>query len=1098
MSAITIKTARRVIPMCYAYTTPQIRDNDGWIKIGFTEQDVETRIRQQTHTANIAYNVEWKANAIYDDGTGDSFSDRDFHAYLKKEGVERRQGCEWFYISPTESKAKFDLFRTTRGIFETTSVIPYKLRNEQENAVAQTKAYFNAYSDENPEFLWNAKPRFGKTLSSYDLCKQIGAKKVLIITNRPAIATSWYDDYVKFLGTDSGYYFISDADILKDKKFVVKREHLPSSARGYIEFISLQDLKGAIRFGGKYNKLNHIAEITWDLLIIDEAHEGVDTYKTDVAFDNIKRKTTLHLSGTPFKALANDKFKQDAIYNWTYADEQLAKKEWDNSSEEENPYMELPKIALYTYKMSDIVLDKVQQGADFNDDGEAEEYAFDLNEFFITDGSGAFVHNEAVDKFLAALASQEKFPFSTDELREELAHTLWLLNRVESARALAKKLKNHPVFKDYAIVLAAGDGIIDDNDVKTQSYQKVKNAIRTNDKTITLSVGQLTTGITVKEWTAVLMLSNVQSPALYMQAAFRAQNPCLQNKNGQMFRKETAYIFDFDPARTLTIYEQIANDLAPETAAGKGDMDTRKQNIRELLNFFPVYGEDENGSMIELDAEKVLTIPRKIHAQEVVKKGFMCNFLFQNISNIFRAPKEVIDILKQFTPQKEPVAITPTTTDDLSLNDENEVEVSEEMKIGLADDIFGPKIYEKLADNLEESVNKAQEENKDANNSNALIKQLKDNFNVVSCSLIDKAKESYGSELKPSTKKKLERVLRGKSEQVIEKKVGNYQIQQNVLNQNRENELQTANTKAEQDIINKRYDIQSSRLEEQFKEEITNTIQALPKQYAETIVQIQETDKRQRDKEDIEESVKDHLRGFARTIPSFLMAYGNEETTLDNFDTIIPAEVFKEVASISLDEFRFLRDGGDYNDAETGELKHYEGHLFDPVVFDDSVKEFLRLKEKLADYFNETSKEDIFDYIPPQKTNQIFTPKKVVIEMVDALQKENPSCFDEPDKTFIDLYMKSGLYIAEIVKRLYRSEEMKKQFPDKDKRLKHIFANQVYGLAPTEIIYRIAVAYVLGFNTDKEITKHNLKHFDTLPAVQAKTLEQDLDRLFVV
>ena len=240
----------------------------------------------------------------------------------------------------------------------------------------------------------------------------------------------------------------------------------------------------------------------------------------------------------------------------------------------------------------------------------------------------------------------------------------------------------------------------------------------------------------------------------------------------------------------------------------------------------------------------------------------------------------------------------------------------------------------------------------------------------------------------------------------------------------------------------------------------------------------------------------DHLRGFSRTIPSFLMAYGNEETCLENFDKIIPDEVFKEVTSITLDEFRFLRDGGDYVDAETGDTKHFDGHLFDPIVFNDSVKEFLNLKRKLGNYFDEASKEDIFDYIPPQKTNQIYTPKKVVVEMVDSLLAENPECFDDPNKTFIDLYMKSGLYITEIVKRLYRNEKMKQAFPNDKERLQHIFANQVYGLAPTEIIYRIAIAYILGFSDEIKIEKHNLRQFDTLPAVQSGNLEQKLDERY--
>ena len=226
------------------------------------------------------------------------------------------------------------------------------------------------------------------------------------------------------------------------------------------------------------------------------------------------------------------------------------------------------------------------------------------------------------------------------------------------------------------------------------------------------------------------------------------------------------------------------------------------------------------------------------------------------------------------------------------------------------------------------------------------------------------------------------------------------------------------------------------------------------------------------------------------------MAYGDDTVTLATFDSIIPNRVFVDVTSITLDQFRFLRDGGKYTDAETGEEKQFAGNLFDPVVFDDSVKEFLRLKKKLADYFDEKSIEDIFDYIPPQKTNQIFTPKVMVKKMVDMLEDENPGCFDDPDKTFIDLYMKSGLYITEIVKRLYQSERMKAIFPDKKERLRHIFEKQVYGLAPTEIIYNIALSYILGFDENVDIKNHNFRQVDALPYAKEGTLSELLDELF--
>lgn len=1092
--SLNIKTTQKIIPMCYAYTTPQIRDHDGWTKIGYTEQKVEDRIDQQTKTANVKWVLGWKGTAIYDDGSGDTFRDHDFHAYLQKNSVERKPNTEWFHIEPKPSHDLFVLFKSNHGILKSNATVSYSLREEQIKAVEQTTGYFNSHSeDDEPEFLWNAKPRFGKTLTAYALCKKLNAKKVLIVTNRPAIANSWYDDYVKFLGTESGYYFISSVDAVQGKPFAVLRQNMPSDAKGYIEFVSLQDLKGSTYFCGKFDKLKHIGELLWDLLIIDEAHEGIDTYKTDTAFGNIKRKRTLHLSGTPFKALANDKFEEAAIFNWTYADEQNAKRNWNPASEEENPYADLPRLSLYTYQMSEIVREHVEQGADFDDDGENENYAFDLNEFFSV-SNGKFKYEDAVDKFLDALTHQQKFPFSTPELRNELKHTFWLLNRVDSATALAKKLHDHPIFKDYEIVLAAGDGRIDDNDEIKKSYDKVVEAIKKHDKTITLSVGQLTTGITVPEWTAVLMLSNIKSPALYMQAAFRAQNPCLLAVGSELFRKENAYVFDFDPARTLDIFEQFANGLSADTTARKGDCDTRKRHVRELLNFFPVYGEDDDGEMIALDAEKVLSIPRKIHAKEVVRRGFMCNFLFQNIGNIFNAPKGVIDIINRFEVVKDHIVnVTDQTKDDLSLNDDGEVELPEQTVIGQAQNLFGDKIY-KVADDLKQTVSELM--SKEAEKEDPFAK-LKDAFkDTLKDNLVQTVKDSYGKGMTKATEKAVVRQIENKTDAVLERHYGNYKIRKNVIEQERKKELENA---APADVvkINAAYDRKQAENKETFVAALQESAPEITKESAEITVKAVETDKRQKEKDKIENDVRDHLRGFSRTIPSFLMAYGTDETTLENFDTVIPDAVFKEVTTISLKEFRFLRDGGDYTDEETGETKHFNGHLFDPVVFNDSVKEFLALKKKLANYFDETHKEDIFDYIPPQKNNQIFTPKKVVKEMVDLLENENPGCFDNPDHTFIDLYMKSGLYITEIVKRLYNSEKMKELYPDGNDRLDHIFAKQMFGLAPSEIIYKIATAFILGFDENAADRKHNFKLYDALPAAKKGTLEQELDKVFV-
>ena len=1062
-----VNTSHPALPQIYAYTTPEIARHNGWTKIGYTEQNVDTRLKQQMHTADVEYKLEWHGNATYED-TGETFHDTDFHGYLRKLDIVSKPGTEWFEIEPSPAHQRFYEFRENHGIVgDTLAPVEYRLRDEQERASEKTVDY--AHLHERGEFLWNAKPRFGKTLTSYDFCKRIGAQKVLIVTNRPAIANSWYDDYVKFVGFESGLSFISSISTLQGKPYYLSREQYRKGfnngdPKGFIEFVSLQDLKGAIDFGGKYDKLAHVAELEWDVLIIDEAHEGVDTFKTDVAFDHIKRKFTLHLSGTPFKAIANEKFPEGAIFNWTYADEQKAKKDWDNP-ELPNPYADLPRLNLFTYQMSDIVAGEIKRGMDI--DGENVEYTFDLNEFFATNENGYFLHNDDVNRFLDALTTQKKFPFSTPELRDELRHTLWMLNRVDSAKALAKKLKQHPIFRDYEIVLAAGDGKLEDDEVSAQAFDKVRKAIAEHDYTITLSVGQLTTGVTIPEWTAVLMLSNMKSPALYMQAAFRAQNPCLFNRNGKFLRKENSYVFDFDPARTLTIFEEFANDLYTDTASGGGTADDRKQRVRTLLNFFPVIGEDENGEMIELDAERVLSIPRKIRSREVVRRGFMSDFLFQNISNIFRAPAEVLDVLQKLEPYKAPgkeLGVHEDTADELDLNENGEVDIPQEQVIGLANGIFGEKVYSSIADELDDVIDTITVD-EDGDSDDVFLNNLQSIFSdSIAKPLVEAANEKYGDEFRSAQQKKVERRIKADVDIRLHREVGNFTIERNRIEKERASQLDLAETQEEADEINRAQDKKIENARQSLVENLKDSRDELVKSAGETVVREVETAKRENKKQIIEGSIRDHLRGFSRTIPSFLMAYGDEDTTLAHFDQIIPVDVFFEVTSVTVEQFCLLRDGGDVTDPESGETVHFEGQLFDPVVFDDSVHEFINLRGKLANYFDDSQDEDIFDYVPPQKTNQIFTPRNVVVKMVDLFEQENPGCFDDPDHTFADLYMKSGLYITEVIKRLFNSEKMCKLFPDDRTRLNHILEEQVFGIAPTEIIYKIATNYILGAN----------------------------------
>lgn len=1108
-----VKSTRPALPQIYAYTTPEIRRHDGWTKIGYTEQDVNVRIVQQTHTADVIAKLEWHGNATYED-TGEVFHDTDFHTYLRHLGINDQPGTEWFEINPPNAKGRFHEFRENHGILDGLGASDYELRAEQEAAISKTLDYFQLH--EQGEFLWNAKPRFGKTLATYDLCKRLPtpgkdgkAKRILVVTNRPAIANSWYDDYVKFVGTDSGWRFISSVDALAGKPYCISHdEYLHLAGKGKlpnsIEFISLQDLKGSIEFGGHYDKLKYVAEYEYDLLVIDEAHEGVDTYKTDMAFDHIKRRNTLHLSGTPFKAIANDKFPENAIYNWTYADEQQAKRDW-NDPELRNPYENLPKLNMFTYQMSDIIENEVAKGMQI--DGEQTKYAFDLNEFFETK-DGRFVHYDDVKRFLDALTTQKKYPFSTPELRDELRHTFWMLNRVDSARALAKMLRQHEVFKDYEIILAAGDGKIDDDEENEKSFDKVRNAIAKAEKggegvktkTITLSVGQLTTGVTVPEWTGVLMLSNMKSPALYVQAAFRAQNPCLFNRNGKYQRKENAYVFDFDPARSLTVFEEYANDLYSGTTCGGGDTDSRKQNVRRLLNFFPVIGEDEDGEMVELDAEQVLSIPRKIHSREVVRRGFMCDFLFQNISNIFHAPAEVIETLQQLEPYKAPredLGVKAGTADELNLDENGEVSIPDEQVIGKSKDLFGDKVYGNINNELNSVIDSIVSE-KPENPEKDFLADLQKAVGVsVAEPLVEAAKQNYGSDIKASQQKKVERKIKADVNNRINREYGDYNIEKNRIERDRAQALENAESQAEEEQINQAHDkrIEAARLNliDNLKQSRSEIVQSA----GETVVREIETAKKEAQKNSIENGIRDHLRGFSRTIPSFLMAYGDENTTLESFDSIIPDYVFKDVTSITVDQFRLLRDGGDVTDHETGEKEHFDGHLFDSVVFNDSIVEFIHLRSRLADYFDESHKEDIFDYVPPQKTNQIFTPRKVVVKMIDMLEQENPGCFDDPTHTFADLYMKSGMYITEIIKRLYNSKAMRRYFPDDHIRLAHILEHQVYGIAPTEIIYQIATHYILGY--DNELGKELHTHFamaDSAQLAKEGKLAEFVDKAF--
>ncbi len=1095
--------------MIYAYTTPNDISHRGWTKIGYTDrQSVEDRIYQQTHTADIQTKLLWKGNARYQDGSDDTFTDHEFHDYLTtKRHVERKPKTEWFHIDGETSHQYFYKFadRDFSDVQGTTGT-QYELRKEQQRAVDQTVSYFLKHG-EGSEFLWNAKPRFGKTLTTYDLVRQMNMQNVLVVTNRPSIANSWFDDFDKFIAWQTDFKFVSETDALKNRPVLSRKEFLESISEndvyGQIAFESLQGLKGSVYFGGGYDKLKWISDLNWDLLVIDEAHEGVDTYKTDKAFDKINRKYTLHLTGTPFKALAAGKFAADQIYNWSYADEQQAKQDWNENAEGgSNPYETMPRLNMYTYQMSAMMEDELKKGVDLGD-GDKADPAFDLNEFFRTQ-NGKFIYDKAVDRFLDALTQQKKYPFSTPELRQELAHTFWLLNRVDSAKALAKKLKAHDVFGDYEIVLAAGDGKLDDDQfddeqreqANEKSFDKVKKAIANHPKTITLSVGQLTTGVTIKPWSGVLMLSSMKSPSEYMQAAFRAQNPYTFERDGELVQKQNAYVFDFDPTRTLTIFDDFANNLQEATANGKGTAEEHEKNIRQLLNFFPVIGEDEDGQMVELDAKQVMSIPRHLKSQEVVKRGFMSNFLFTNIGRIFSAPAEVREILNGLvTAKEEKVKQEANAIDgaeDVSVNDQGEVEVPHDRVIGKSKELFSDKVYSDLGQEVANTV-----ENTDKTDFKSAAKKLSEHLNkTVGQEIINRVSDEYG--LTKTEAKRYQRQMEKENEQAFHKLADALDDRKKLAEVKYQQKQAAAQSQSELNEAKREYEVEREALLQEFDKKTHQQLEEVVANKPASVIEQVEKHQEEQKVKNVEEDARAHLRGFSRTIPSFIMAYGNENLTLQNFDDYTEDDVFKEVTGISEEQFRFLRDGGDYVDAESGEKKHFDGHLFDEVVFNDSIQQFLDLKNRLSDYFNESNDEDIFDYIPPQKTNQIYTPKAVVKHMVDDLETNNPGIFDDPNRTFADLYMKSGLYITEIVKRLFRNEKMKQLFPDDQARIEHIMEHQVYGLAPTRIIYLIATNYIFGF--DDHLKKAVLgKHFKQLDAAEyAKngTLEEVIQKEF--
>src|SRR5699024_3884884 len=469
-----IKPYEQIDLKVYGYSLPQVPSHQGLMKVGETNREVEKRISEQVGTIGLDPKIHFQRKAKKADGKW--FHDRDLHRFFILNDIQRHSfgnsAEEWFDFKGRYEEAITLTDKFINNDYDEIQIsseeYDYILREEQQKAVDKTLGYYQSKTT-NREFLWNAKPRFGKTLTTYDFVRKIRGKNILIVTNRPAIANSWYEDFMKFISwQEPNIKFVSETDALKNKA-MTRKDYLnflnsteikdPSQ----IFFVSLQDLKGAKFAGGPFEKLEWVSNLNWDVLVIDEAHEGIDTIKTDNAFKNIESEFILHLSGTPFKALANNKFFEEQIYSWSYMDEQEAKLEWDYSNGT-NPYENLPTLSMFTYQMSKLVEEQLSEGLTLNDDNNVD-FAFDLNEFFKVKDNGNFEHEDSIRMFLDNLSSG-KYPFSTEKHRNELDHTFWDLSRVNSAKALEKLLKKHDVFKEYKVVLAAGDGVSLNNDLE--------------------------------------------------------------------------------------------------------------------------------------------------------------------------------------------------------------------------------------------------------------------------------------------------------------------------------------------------------------------------------------------------------------------------------------------------------------------------------------------------------------------------------------------------------------------------------------------------------------------------------------------------------
>lgn len=568
------------------------------------------RINQYMKTSGIKFVLEW-VELAWKKSTKTWFHDHDVHEVLKRSGIKRPEfldGSEWFETDVETAKSAIKAVKEGQSALDsvgsTNADDHITLRPEQSLAVEKTRKNFK----KNKKMLWNAKMRFGKTLTSLELIKEQKYTKVLIMTHRPVVSDSWFEDFGKMKMAEEGYRYGSE-----DTQFKLK--DLKSGNTPFIYFVSIQKL----RYGGGKVNLREFTDVDWDLIIIDEAHEGTQTELADNVLKSLEKDNTkiLSLSGTPFNI--QDQYSEESVYTWDYTMEQSAKIRYSlEHPTEKNPYESLPKVNMFTFDM------KNKERFSVN------SKSFNFREFFRVNENNEFVHKHDINAFLDNITNQDSstnYPFSTKQYRNELRHTLWLLPGVKEANAFEKLLNEHQIFgKEYKIVNVVKDDKSDSNEVVTEGdLDKVRQAIGdpSQNKTITLTVRKLTTGVNIPEWTAVLFLSNTNSAMNYLQAAFRAQTPFSHEKLGM---KKNCYIFDFAPDRALTV---MAESAQINSGVGKKNTLQQKEAMTQLLNFMPILGQTDHGMKV-FNVDRMLTQLKKVYAEKAVRSGFEDDSLYND------------------------------------------------------------------------------------------------------------------------------------------------------------------------------------------------------------------------------------------------------------------------------------------------------------------------------------------------------------------------------------------------------------------------------------------------------------------------------------